>query len=233
MDLDETLAAMHPGLSSGRFVLLTVSDTGYGLDEETRTRIFEPFFTTKDREQGTGLGLATVYGIIKQHNGNVLVQSEPGQGATFKIYLPVSDEIEEKESVAKESILKETHRETVLVVEDNDQVRQLAATILEKQGYTVHAADNGQKGLQLLEEIEGDLDLLLTDVVMPDMNGKELFRRAFSRLPALKVLYMSGYTENIISHHGVLDQDTAFILKPFTVEGLLQKVREVLGYGFV
>jgi PAS domain S-box-containing protein len=225
--LDEQYCNAHAGVTPGRYVQLTVSDTGQGMDEETRTHIFEPFFTTKGK-LGTGLGLSTVYGIVKQHGGHIWVYSEKGKGTTFKTYLPASpEETVRWEPPAKAKDLPRGS-ETILVAEDNEMVRSLARAILEKQGYRVLVAANGREALQALADHAGQIDLLLTDVVMPDMNGKELFERVSQTHPGLRVLFMSGYTENVIAHHGVLDEGVSFIQKPFTVQALTGKVREVL-----
>ena len=226
-ELDQEFATEHPGAQAGRYVLLTISDTGCGMDEETQKHIFEPFFSTKGA-QGTGLGLATVYGIVKQHKGNVWVDSQPGKGSTFKVYLPASEEtkIEEETSQDNHSALKGS--ETILLVEDSEQVRDLSHTILKRQGYTLLVAENGAEALRILAAHDGPLDLLLTDVVMPDMNGRDLFTRVAEKCPGIRVLYMSGYTDNVIAHHGVLDRGVEFIQKPFSVQALATKVRKVL-----
>ncbi len=226
-ELDEQYCNAQTGLTPGRYVQLTVSDTGQGMDEETRARIFEPFFTTKGK-LGTGLGLSTVYGIVKQHGGNIWVYSEKGKGTILKTYLPASPEgAGRREPPAKAGDLSRGS-ETILVVEDNEMVRSLARAILEKQGYRVLVAADGGEALQALAEHAGHIDLLLTDVIMPDMNGKELFARVSRIRPELKVLFMSGYAENVIAHHGVLDEGVSFIQKPFTVLTLTAKVREIL-----
>jgi signal transduction histidine kinase len=228
-DLDEKSAARQLESTSGRFVMLMVSDTGHGMDRETREHIFEPFFTTKELGQGTGLGLATVYGIVRQHQGNIWVYSEPGEGTIFKIYLPAMDTSTQADQLAVQEVPSVVlGHETVLVVEDNDMVREFAISVLEDQGYTVLSATNGSQCLELLETHSGPLDLLLTDVIMPDMNGKDVYELVMQSYPKVKVLYMSGYTENVISSHGVLDGDVVFIQKPFTVQALAGKVREVL-----
>ncbi len=225
--LDEEYAATHPEVTPGEHVMLVVSDTGCGMDETIRAQIFEPFFTTKGKG-GTGLGLATVYGIVKQHGGNIWVYSEPGKGTTFKIYLPVSEPpTAENGRVAPKPVdLKGT--ETILLAEDDPQVREIAIDILARQGYTVLMAKNGTEALALLQSHEGAIDLLLTDVVMPEMNGKELYNKVAEKHPELRVLYMSGYTDNVIAHHGVLDDGVEFIQKPFTVQALAEKVRRVI-----
>jgi|GEM_PF-572603 len=227
VDLDEEYAAEHTAVEPGPYVLLSVSDSGIGMDDETRENIFEPFFSTKS-ESGTGLGLATVYGIVKQHGGNIWVYSEPGKGTTFKIYLPVCEAAPVEETTGKKEIADLTGTETILLAEDNEQVRELAHAILERQGFTVLVAENGQAALAILERHDGPLHLLLTDVVMPEVNGRDLFAKAAERHPGLKVLYMSGYTDNVIAHRGILDKNVAFIQKPFSVNALAAKVREVL-----
>ena len=226
-DLDAEYAKRHPDVRPGRYVMLSIGDTGVGMDGETLAHVFEPFFSTKG-ERGTGLGLATVYGIVKQHNGNVWVYSEPDMGTTFKIYLPVAAETpDDRTSVGpKQSAQKGI--ETILLVEDNDQVRHLGRTILERQGYNLLEANSGEEALAILTSHGAAIHLLLTDVVMPGINGKELYQRATQSYPHLKVLYMSGYTDDIIAHRGVLKKGIQLIQKPFSVDGLATKVREVL-----
>ncbi len=228
VELDESYAAEHSEVTPGPHVMLAISDTGHGMDAEISKQIFEPFFTTKSKDRGTGLGLSTVYGIVKQHGGNIWVYSEPGKGTTFKVYLPVSGEtlIEQE---AEEKTHTATHgSETILLAEDDEIVRKLALTVLEQNGYAVITANNGTEALLALEAHDGPVHLLLTDVVMPEMNGRELFNRAIEKHPKLKVLYMSGYTDNVIAHRGVLDERVAFIQKPFNVNDLTAKIREVL-----
>jgi PAS domain S-box-containing protein len=228
-DLDEKYAVEHLAVKPGPYALLAVSDSGVGMDDKTRKQIFEPFFSTKGKA-GTGLGLATVYGIVKQHGGNIWVYSEPGRGATFKVYLPLirTETASPEESAAATIAADLSGSETILLVEDNEEVRELSLAILQRQGYTVITAENGRDALAVLERHEGPLHLLLTDVVMPGMNGRELFDRAVERRPGLKALFMSGYTNNVIAHRGVLDQGVAFIQKPFSIRALATKVREVL-----
>ena len=229
VDLDEGYVFQHFGSTPGRYVMLMVSDTGLGMDKDIQEHIFEPFYTTKKLGDGTGLGLATVYGIVKQHHGNIWVYSEPGQGTVFKMYLPASASTirDDQESFADEKL--DTHgQETICIVEDDDMVRELTVGVLEGQGYDVLYAANGADCLELMKDHEGPLDLLLTDVVMPDMNGKVLYGHLKDRYPEVKVLYMSGYAENVITHHGVLDEGVNFIQKPFSVQDLCVKVREVL-----
>mgnify|MGYP001136909649 CR=1 FL=1 len=228
-DLDENYASHHFGISPGRYVKLVVSDTGIGMDRETQEQIFEPFFTTKKPGEGTGLGLATVYGIVKQHQGSIWVYSELGQGTTFKIFLPATGPAQAGSTTAVQASQVQTGGlETVLVVEDDDMVRELAVSMLQDQGYTVLSAASGQECLELLNSHEGRIDLMLTDVIMPDMNGKTLFERVVRHDPDIRVLFMSGYTDNVISHHGVLDNGVAFLQKPFSFQDLSLKVREVL-----
>jgi len=228
VELDEEYARRHVAVTPGRYVMLAVSDTGVGITPEVRERIFEPFFTTKKGGEGTGLGLSTVYGIVKQSGGNIWVYSEPEKGTTFKIYLPlVNEPLEEK----KERVVKEASpcgNETVLVVEDDEVVRKLAVRILQEQGYRVLEAVEGIDAFPVADEHKGPIHLLVTDVVMPKMSGRELAERLASLRPGIKVLYMSGYTDNTIAHHGILDKGMNFIQKPFTVDGLARKVREVL-----
>ncbi|MCB0222711.1 MAG: response regulator [Anaerolineae bacterium] len=223
--VDKYLKGARPGPQ----VLLTVSDTGNGIDIELQPHIFEPFFTTKARGQGTGLGLATVFGIIKQHQGNIEVYSEPGQGTTFEIYLPVADAPISTEKVVAPNTRIVPGTETVLVVEDEAGVRQLVGDALRLHGYYVLIAEDPLGGLNLAATYEGPIDLLLTDVIMPHMNGRALYRQLAMVRPGLKVLYMSGYTDDVIAFQGVLDPGVAFLQKPFAIRDLLQKVRGVLG----
>lgn len=226
--LDKNYASEHIAVSPGPYVMLAVTDTGVGMNETTRKRIFEPFFTTKEEGRGTGLGLATTYGIIKQSGGNVWVYSEVGQGTSFKVYLPrVDDAAEHIETPGNaEEITRGT--ETILVVEDDELVRGIALQTLQMYGYRVLEARNGYEALALVSEREEKIDLLLTDVVMPRMNGRELVKRLQLLKPGINILYMSGYTEDAIHHHGVLEEGTFFIEKPFAPDKLGQKVREVL-----
>jgi PAS domain S-box-containing protein len=225
--LDETYISTHFDILPGEYVMMSFSDTGKGMDAETLKRIFEPFFTTKKREEGTGLGLATVYGIVKQNNGTIHVYSEPEHGTIFKIYLPRStgDTDEDREEIAIESL---EGAETILVVEDESQVLSLAKRILEQHGYTIFTMKNPVEACDFVESYAGEINLLLTDVVMPEMNGRELERRIRKYMPDLKALYMSGYTANVIAKRGVLEEGVNFIRKPFAIEALAKKVREVL-----
>jgi PAS domain S-box-containing protein len=225
--LDEEYAQQHDGVTPGDYVVLAVSDNGTGMEEGIRLHIFEPFFTTKEKGRGTGLGLATVYGIVKQAGGHIWLYSEPGQGTTFRIYLPKSDEAPEARIVLHAPEHR-TGSETVLLVEDEPAVRALAVHALRARGYRVIEAMNGEEALRAMRGRETEIALLVTDVVMPQMNGKELADRMQAIHPGLKVLYASGYTENTIVHHGVLEPGVAFLSKPFTPAGLTRRVREVL-----
>jgi PAS domain S-box-containing protein len=226
--MDTAAAQAHFPLKPGPYALLTFSDTGSGMDAETQARIFEPFFTTKETGKGTGLGLATVYGIVKQSGGYIWVFSEVGKGTTFKIYLPRT-EVELDDSGPGRSLV-ETQRgtETLLLVEDEDAVRELVRNVLRENGYRVLEASRGEEALELSELFAGRIDLLVTDVVMPGMNGRELARRLVSSRPQVKVLYISGYADNAVWYPGGLDAGGAFLQKPFTPEALARKVREAL-----
>ncbi|MCJ7746488.1 MAG: response regulator, partial [Desulfobacterales bacterium] len=227
--LDESYARSHIGVTPGHYVMLSVSDTGVGMTSEIKERIFEPFFTTKGTGKGTGLGLSTVYGIIKQSGGNVWVYSEPGVGTTFKIYLPTIEEDTESLRLTALSTKPKQGFETILLVEDEEIVRKLACKVLQNYGYTVLEAPNGEEALRIVQGQNGNpIHLMVTDVVMPGMSGRQLAERLVSLWPKLKVLYMSGYTDNAIVHHGVLDPGIAYIQKPFAPDALASKVREIL-----
>jgi CheY-like chemotaxis protein len=211
----------------GCFVRLSVSDNGAGMRKETINQIFEPFFTTKDVGKGTGLGLATVYGIVKQGGGFINVYSEPGQGTTFKIYIPKTTG-ETEVLTALDSGPPESGSETFLLVEDDEMVRSMTEIILKNLGHKVISASGPEEALEIFEKEYASIDLLITDVVMPKMNGKELHDRLKSICPELKVLFMSGYTTNVIVHHGVLDKGVHFISKPFSINELAAKIRKTL-----
>jgi CheY-like chemotaxis protein len=232
VELDEAYARRHLAVRPGRYVMLSVSDTGVGMDAETQARMFEPFFTTKPSGKGTGLGLSTVYGIVKQSKGNIWVYSEPGRGTTFKLYFPRVDEAEgEADAMPLRDSAKDlplTGSETVLVVEDEPGVRELVRKVLQRGGYRVILAATPTEAIELLSTTTDPIDLLMTDVVLPEMSGRVLASRIALTRPALRVLYMSGYTDNAIVHHGVLDPGTPFLQKPFTPTTLTAKVRETL-----
>jgi CheY-like chemotaxis protein len=210
-------------------VLLAISDDGCGMDKETLEKLFEPFFTTKELGKGTGLGLSTVYGIIKQNNGFINVYSEPGQGTVFNIYLPRHSD---KAKPALEEVPAEPSdrgHETILLVEDEPSILNMTTKMLERLGYTVLASSTPDQAIRLAEAHPGDIHLLMTDVVMPGMNGRVLAKNILTFHPNLKHLFMSGYTANVIAHHGVLDPGVNFIQKPFSRQDLAAKVREALG----
>ncbi len=227
--LDARYAQRHSDVAPGNYVLLAVTDTGVGMTPEVKARVFEPFFTTKSAGRGTGLGLATCFGIVKQSGGHMTVYSEPGHGTTFKIYLPqVGEQLDMTPSVADSSGAR-GGKETVLLVEDEPAVRELASLVLGDLGYRVVTASNGVDALRVAEARgAGEIDLLLTDVVMPEMGGKELADRLVSRHRNLRVLYTSGYTAEAIAHRGVLEPGIAFLQKPYSSDALARKVREVL-----
>ncbi len=228
MFLDEQGVRSRSELRPGPYVLVSVSDTGLGMDSRTISRVFDPFFTTKDKSSSTGLGLSTVYGIVKQHGGHVEVISEPGAGTTFHVYLQEAAEVLESNEAAGPPPSQPKGTETVLVVEDEDMVRDLACEVLKILGYETLNASNPSDALTVCERHEGKIHLLLTDVVLPQMDGRALFHHVSSTMPDIKVLYMSGYTDDAIGEHGVLGRDVHFLQKPFTLDVLAQKVREVL-----
>jgi two-component system cell cycle sensor histidine kinase/response regulator CckA len=225
--LDEEYSHTHLDAPPGGYVLLEVSDTGTGMDRATQARIFEPFFTTKEPGRGTGLGLSTVYGIVKQSGGYIWVYSETGLGTTFKLYFPASNRIAER-SGEPVTISQRTGAETVLVAEDDDTLRQLVESVLTKAGYRVLVADSAMRAEQVAGEHAGEIDLLITDVVMPQVSGRELAENLLVTRPKTKVLWMSGYAEEMIAHHGMLDEGIQFLQKPFSPVELKAKVREVL-----
>jgi len=230
VELDDSYAADHPTVKPGGYVLLAVSDTGVGMDEETKARIFEPFFTTKVRGKGTGLGLATVYGIVQQTGGHISTYSEPGKGTTMRVYLPrvnePADPIDRPEEFAPEQL---RGTETILLVEDEAPVRAVTRQLLERNGYTVLEASNGASALALVDGNDRlRVDLLLTDVIMPGMSGRDLATHLVAHRPKLHVLYMSGYTDDAVVRHGMLEPGLAYLEKPFRPAILLRKVRAAL-----
>jgi PAS domain S-box-containing protein len=228
VDLDSTYARDHVSVKPGPYVMLAVSDTGIGMNPETVAHIFEPFYTTKESGQGTGLGLSTVYGIVKQSGGYIWVYSEPGKGTTFKVYLPrVSSPVDSKPEVTQLPAAGKGS-ETILLVEDEEAVRELASRILSAKGYSVVAAKSTGEAEEFSEKHTGQIHLLLTDIIMPGTSGRELARRITGRHPRTRVLYMSGYTDNVLAQGGVLEAGLSFLQKPFTPGALVQKVRDVL-----
>jgi two-component system cell cycle sensor histidine kinase/response regulator CckA len=228
LELDEAYCHSHPDAIPGDYVLLRVSDNGTGIDPAVLPRIFEPFFTTKEKGKGTGLGLATIYGIVKQSGGHISVRSEPGAGAQFSIFLPRAAATAEGPEAAPRSPEQLRGRETLLLVEDEDAVRESERECLEQQGYTVLAAADGLAALELAAGCGREIQLLVTDVVMPKMSGSELGQRLLAQRPGLKVLYVSGYTETTVLQHGLADLGSCFLQKPFTLKALAAKIREVL-----
>ena len=226
--LDDAYAAGKSGVTPGRYAMVAVSDTGCGMDYETQATVFEPFFTTKAKDRGTGLCLATSYGIVKQHGGNIWVYSEPGNGATFKIYLPFYGDAIHKEDQAPDFEQRPTRKAVILVVEDDPSVRKMACRILGGQGYTTIETQDVADALSQASSYQGGIDLVLSDVVMPGMKGPEVFARIRQFHPEAKILYMSGYTEGAAISGRLLQQETQFIQKPFTVRGLLEKVGDLL-----
>ncbi len=230
VEFDLAYTRDHPGSKIGSYVMLAIADSGTGMSAETLAHIFEPFFTTKGVGEGTGLGLATVYGVVKQSNGYIWVDSAPGMGAKFQIYLPRHLDAEQDPVAKPEAESREKPRgsEMILLVEDADPLRKLAQAFLESNGFRVLSAANGEAALEIAGRHSGSFDLLLTDVVMPGMNGRVLAEQLSMRQPGLKVLFMSGYTDTFIAGHGVLEKGTNLLHKPFTEEILINKVREVL-----
>ena len=231
VSFDEEYCSDHAGFTPGEYVLLAVSDDGCGMDAATLDNIFEPFFTTKESGRGTGLGLATVYGVIKQNGGFINVYSELGQGTTFKIYFPRHRSKAEALSEKGDHQPTEPGHETILLVEDENAILKMTTQMLEMFGYKVVAARTPGEAIRLAQDHAGEIDLLVTDVVMPEMNGRDLAKNILSIYPNLKRLFMSGYTANVIAHHGVLDEGVNFIQKPFSREQFGLKIREVLGDG--
>jgi two-component system, cell cycle sensor histidine kinase and response regulator CckA len=229
VNLDTAYTHNHPGSRPGSYVMLRVTDTGTGIDPEIQSQIFEPFFTTKERDKGTGLGLATVYGVVKQSGGYITVDSEKGKGASFSVYLPRLEQ-PVAQPVAPLAVAPVNTRgtETILLVEDAEPLRKLAELFLKESGYSILSAAEGQQALQVARQHFGPIALLLTDVVMPGMNGRVLGERLAPSQPGMKVLYMSGYTDSFIAGHGVLEPGTQLLHKPFSQEALTRKVREIL-----
>ncbi len=227
-EFNEDYCANHAGFIPGRYALLAVSDNGSGMDRETLLHIFEPFFTTKTSGKGTGLGLSTVYGIAKQNNGFVNVYSEPGQGTTFRIYLPPHDQIPAAAEEARVIMETPTGRETILLVEDDLSLLNLCREQLINLGYTVIYAEAPEKALGLAAEYAKTIHLLVTDVIMPEMSGRDLRQQISALRPEIKYLFMSGYTADVITHHGVLEEGIHFLQKPFSRRDLATKVREAL-----
>ncbi|TPW14068.1 MAG: multi-sensor hybrid histidine kinase, partial [bacterium] len=226
--IDESYTATHQTLAPGSYVQLAVSDTGRGMEAETRLKIFEPFFTTKDTGRGTGLGLSIVYGIVRQYGGDIQVYSEIDQGSTFKVYMPRIMEDQTPMAAAPHGLRAESGSGTILLTEDEEGVRMLAREILEMCGYTVLAAANGEEALAISQSHDGPIHLLLTDVVMPGLSGGEVAERLRHLRPGIKVVFMSGYPDDAIVHHGVLDKEQAFVQKPFSIEDLSGRIRSML-----
>ncbi len=227
VELDREYSRLRPEVQQGQYVMLSMSDNGIGMTAEVKARIFEPFFTTKGPGEGTGLGLAVVLGVVKQSNGHVDVYSEPGLGTTFRIYFPA---VEEKESSSKvmDASTPQRGTEKILLVEDEDGVRGLAVLALQTYGYKVLAASNGKEMMRLVEQHQSGFDLMVTDVVMPSMSGPDLAKALRPRFPLMKVLYCSGYTDDAVVRHGLLQENVAFLQKPYTPLALVKRVRQVL-----
>jgi two-component system, cell cycle sensor histidine kinase and response regulator CckA len=226
--LDQAYCSLHPDARLGNYSLLAVTDNGIGMDEKTKARIFDPFFTTKESGKGTGLGMATVYGIAKQIGGHIDVCSELGQGTTFTIYLPQVQEPIESRALHPDHIAVPEGEETVLLAEDDDAVGVVTAHMLQSCGYRVLEAANGEEAFELSESHKGPIDLLVCDVVMPDFSGRKLAERIAGRRPDLKVLFISGYTDDAVIRYGILESEIDFLQKPFTLANLAQKIRKVL-----
>jgi CheY-like chemotaxis protein len=225
---DEDYCGQNPSIVPGEYVMLAVSDDGCGMDSETLANIFEPFFTTKDMGKGTGLGLATVYGIVKQNNGVINVYSEIGHGTTFRIYLPRHTAKEISLSEEGHTPIQQGHGETILLVEDESSIMKMTTSMLKRLGYQVIAAETPDEAIRMAQECKGKIDLLMTDVIMPNMNGSDLASTIMAIKPDIKLLFMSGYTANVIAMHGVLDEGVHFIQKPFLRKDLITKIREAL-----
>jgi CheY-like chemotaxis protein len=228
VDFEEPYAGPHSTLPRGRYAMLAVTDTGAGMDAETRSHLFEPFFTTKAQGYGTGLGLSTVYGIVKQSSGEIVVYSEPGQGTCVKIYFPSVTETAVADPAEGVMEKMQPGSETILLVEDEEAVRRLVRRTLEKQGYRVLVAASGVEAVRLAERHSGPIHLLVTDVVMPHMSGRETAERLKAMRPGMHVLYVSGYTETTIVRGGTLDTGETFLQKPFTPRALMRQIRDLL-----
>ncbi len=228
-ELDRTMGAGQMNVEPGPYVMVSVADTGMGMDAETQARIFEPFFTTKPVGKGTGLGLATVYGIVKQNKGTIWVYSELRKGTVFKVYLPLSTESVVQEAVTSVQAMPSASGKTVLLVEDEEALRNAVAETLQKHGYTVHTATNGMNALEKFQQLGDPVDLLITDVVMPEMGGQALANQLQARGANVKVLFLSGYTEEVLADHGMTGTHPQFLEKPFRLKALLDKVRGILG----
>jgi nitrogen-specific signal transduction histidine kinase len=228
IDLNDELMMQGGILRPGRYALLTVTDTGSGMDEETLEKIFEPFFTTKEVGKGTGLGLAMVYGIIKQHNGYILASSQPGKGTTFSIYLPLTEPAAREPESMQTGSPAPRGTETILMAEDNDAVRKMTSTMLNGHGYVVIEAADGEEALRQFREHQDSIHLIILDVVLPKKNGKEVYEEVKRTRPGIKVLFTSGYTADVIHSKGIVDEGLHFISKPASIRELLQKVRDVL-----
>jgi len=225
---DKDYCIYHPGFIPGEYVLLTISDDGCGMDRDTKAMIFEPFFTTKEVGQGTGLGLSTVYGIVKQNNGFIYVYSEPGKGTTFRIYLTRDTSPALDAFMETPADIPKGHGEIILIVEDEVSILKLAKRILQNLGFNPMTAESPGEALSLVKDRTVEIDLLITDIVMPEMNGKELSLQLRKIYPGLKTLFMSGYTANVIAHRGILDEDVNFIQKPFSTRDLATKIDGIL-----
>ena len=228
VEVGEAHSNRQPEQPPGRYVMLSVADTGVGMDEQTRARIFEPFFSTKEFGKGTGLGLATVYGIVKQSDGYIWVESEPGRGTTFRIFLPLTQETAGEPGLGPAAKEAMAVSETILLVEDEQSVRELTRKLLEKIGYRVLIAGNGEEALEVAERHQGRIHLVITDLVMPRMSGRALAERLRKSRPETPVLYVSGYTDDAWMHHWVEDPSVGFLQKPFTKEALESRVRGAL-----
>ena len=226
--LDKQYILTHPGSKKGMHVCISISDTGIGMDEEVQAKVFEPFFTTKGKIKGTGLGLATVYGIVKQNNGYIYIYSEIDKGTTVRVYWPTESIDEIRTSKSESDLNFKGGKETILFVEDNEEVRKFTITALKTLGYEILAATNGVEAIQMIEQNTVNIDLIITDVVMPEMGGKELAGKIMNITPNARILFTSGYSDNHVVHSGTLEKDVHFIHKPYSIASLAEKVRQVL-----